>query len=215
MKRLKKEIKKGLEEMEENINVLEDYLFSGLSFSTFKFDDASLLACKCYLMRFEFFKKKYYRALHQLFSGTNIDDLDYRKEKYYIAQIVKALKNSSILISEDPKEIKIYKKIRKNANSITSNDLSIDDLPIETKNKKACLIVEKDEDRMKYQDIINEFRNIHFIVLDKIEDESFIYDQIKVKILQDESDIYFVGKSFYANYIANSIYDVNLIAIHL
>ena len=52
---------------------------------------------------------------------------------------------------------------------------------------------------MKYQDIINEFRNIHFIVLDKIEDESFIYDQIKVKILQDESDIYFVGKSFYAN----------------
>lgn len=200
--------------MEESTNVLEDYLFSGLSFSTFKFDEATLLACKCYLMKFEIFRRRYYKALHQII-GSNNDDLGFRKEKYYIAQIIKALRNSSILVSADPKEIKIYKKIKSNPNVLVANDLCVEDLPLETKGKKACLIIEKDEDRMKYKDIINEFRNIHFIVLDEIEDNNFIYDQIKVKILQDESDIYFVGKSIYSNYIVNSIYDVNLIAIHL
>lgn len=200
--------------MEENISILSDYLFSGLSFSTFKFDECAFMACKCYLTRFTFFRKKYYRIISKYIKDNDEED-EFRKVKYYINQVIKALRNSSILISTDKKEIKLYKKIKRKEEILISSGFKIDDLPHDAKLKPSCLIVSNNKERMKYSELINHYRSMSFISLEDLGNEDYIYDQIKVKLLQDESEIYFVGESIYANYIVDSICSVNKIAIHL
>jgi hypothetical protein len=140
----------------------------------------------------------------------------FQKEKYLAFQNMKALRNSNILISNDKKEIKLYRYIKKKKDADVSEDFSIEDLPFDFHNKMVCLFINNNEDKEKYLYLFDYFKNVKVIELDELEKENLIFDEIKGTILRDdESEIYFVGESIYANYIVSSAYTVNKIAINL
>ena len=68
----------------------------------------------------------------------------------------------------------------------------------------------------KLKDVISKAKKINYIYLDKVKEEtnrSIIFDAVKVKLLQDETEIYFIEEGMYANYVANCVFGLNKIAI--
>lgn len=198
-------------------SILNDYLYSGVSFSTFKFDKLSYLSCKYVMSRIKFFKNYYLKKMYRLIYNKEPKKEElFQKEKYLAFQNMKALRNSNILISNDKKEIKLYRYIKKKKDADVSEDFSIEDLPFDFHNKMVCLFINNNEDKEKYLYLFDYFKNVKVIELDELEKENLIFDEIKGTILRDdESEIYFVGESIYANYIVSSAYTVNKIAINL
>ena len=196
--------------------ILKDYLFTGVSFSTFKFDKLTVLSCKYVNTKINILKKYYLKKIYfSLYNEKPKKDNSFQPEKYISYQTMKALNNSSILISNNPKEIRFYKHFKKNKNIVISKPFDLADLPLGASKMKACLFLNNKEEENLYNELINTFPNIKILYIEDLEKEDYVFDQIKVNILQDDSEIYFASPSIYSNYIINSAYSVNKIAIHL
>lgn len=196
--------------------ILKDYLFTGVSFSTFKFDKLTALSCKYVNAKFAFLKGYYLKKIYYtLYNQKPNKNISFQPEKYLAYQTMKALKNSSILISNDPKEIKLYTHFKKKKAIEVSEEFALDDLPLGSNKLKACLFINNKEEEEKYKSIIEYFDDTKIIYIEDLEKEDYIFDQIKVTILQDDSEIYFASPSIYSNYIINSAYSVNKMALHL
>lgn len=198
-------------------SVLKDYLYNGLSFSTFKFDEASFYALKYVESKLFFVKNRYKRKLIEIleeeFPSAKITN---NIINYYAFQTKVAITNSSLLFSNNKQNMNLYKRI-KNNNCEIMNGFNNDDLPMEIFSKRITLIVKSKNKIKKYLGLTKLFQETNVIVLDelKVEKEVLILDQIKLKLLQDDNEIYFVEAGFYSNLIIDILYNQNKIGINL
>ena len=200
---------------------IESYIYTGVSFSTFTFDEVSLLCVKYSLS--SFLKFKYFSKIKSILIKSNyfssINDSDV---KYYIHSILQSLSSCSLLISLNQKEVKLASKFLKREIDYSSS-FKIIDLSEEIKLKTACFIIENEEDKEKYEYVSYYFTKKKFIILNDIinkrkdnPNNEILIDDIKLKILQDdESEIFFVNINLFTNIINDFIYSLNRIAIHL
>ena len=78
------------------------------------------------------------------------------------------------------------------------------------------LVLNSKDSELKYNELISKGKDVRFVYLDNITNETnrdIIFDAIKVKLLQDETELYFIEPGMYANYIANCVFGLNKIAI--
>ena len=137
-------------------------------------------------------------------------------EKYLVYQNIKALNESSVLFSKDKKAIKLYRKLKKDKEALVVNEFSLDDLTLESFDLPITLILNSEESKSKYEELISKAKKINYIYLNKVKEDTnrtIIFDAVKVKLLQDETEIYFIEEGMYANYIALSVFNLNKIAI--
>ena len=112
--------------------------------------------------------------------------------------------------------IKIYSKLKKDKDALICDRFDLNDLTRESLEVPITLIIKNEESKEKYKELIGLAKEINFIFLENIKEETnreIIFDAIKVKVLQYETDIFFIEEGMYANYIANSIFNLNKIAI--
>lgn len=199
-------------------SLIKKYLYIGTSFTSFKFDELSLLAIKYYLSKLKITKYYYFRK---------INNLCYKKKKYhpfvnyekiYIKYVISSLKNSSFLLSNNEKEIKLYTKVKKN-NIHVENKFDISYLNYQDISEETCLILYSKKDLKSVSYLTSFLDKIKIIYLEEIIDDEFsnelIFDRIKLRLLQGEHEIYFLHLEGYDNFIANFLFDINKIAIHV
>lgn len=200
---------------------IDSYIYTGVSFSTFTFDDISIQCVKYSLSKL--FKSKYFRNIKSILIKSNyFDFLTDDDVKYYIHSTLQSLSSCSLLITLDKKEVKLATRYLKREVDFSSS-LKIIDLSEEIKLKKACFILEKEEDIEKYEYISYYFKNKQFVILSDIMKErknksnnEVLIDDIKLKILQDDgSEIFFVNINLLTNVINDFIFSLNKIAVHI
>ena len=197
--------------------ILKDYLYTGISFSSFFIDEGVFLCLKVEksknpLIRFfNILKLRKYLKHHE-----DTDECLIGNEKYLIYQNMNALNNSSVLFSKNKGYNKIYSKLKNDRNTLICEKFYLDDLTKESLEEPITLVIKNEDSKEKYKELIDQAKEINYIYLDKIKEETnrdIIFDAIKVKILQYETNIFFIEEGMYANYIANSIFNLNKIAI--
>lgn len=197
---------------------LNSYIYTGISFSTFSFNEISLLCLKYSLSRFR--KKKYFSLIKEEMKNYSQFQFDDNAIKYYIHSEMKSLVESSVILSSSKKEIKLATKYL-NKEPDYSSSFKIIDLSNEIKMKKACMIVSTNEEKRRNQFIVEDFSSYSFIVLEDILKEikektntETLLDEIKLKILQDnDSEIYFIRIDLYSNILSNFVYSLNKMGI--
>lgn len=197
--------------------VLKDYLYTGISFSSYFIDEGVLLCLKVESAKTIFGKIYYTNKLkNYLKENSETDDCLFGNEKYLIYQNVTALHNSSVLFSSDKKSIKLYRNLKNDQEALVSEKFELEDLTLESLDESITLIIKNVDSKEKYNDLLSKAKNVKIIYLEHIKEETnreIIFDAVKVKLLQDETEIYFIEEGMYANYIANFIFTLNKIAI--
>lgn len=197
---------------------MRKYLYIGTSFVTFKFDELSFLACKYYLTKFHFIKRIYLKRINTICYKKKKYNPIVSYEKFFIKHTIDALENSSILISSNKKEIKLYSQI-KNKDIHVEEKFDISCLNDQILNQETCLIVYSKKDLKKLDYLTTFLDKFKIICLDELIDDEFnqefIFDRLKVRLLQGEHEIYFIHCEGYDNYIANFFFELNKIAIHV
>lgn len=197
--------------------ILKDYFYTGISFSSFFIDEGVFLCLKVeksknpLIRYFNVLKLRKYLKNH-----PDTDECLIGNEKYLVYQNVAAFNNASILFSQNKKHKQIYNKLKKDRNTLICDKFDIDDLTKESLEEPITLVIKNEDSKEKYKELISQAKEINYIYLDKIKEETnrdIIFDAIKVKVLQYETNIFFIEEGMYANYIANSIFNLNKIAI--
>ena len=199
---------------------IDSYIYTGLSFSTFSFDEASLLCLKYELSRFR--KKKYLKKLKEVLLTNPNNCLDANTINYYVHSVIKSINDTTLFLTTNPKIIKLLKKFLKKDVSYSSY-FKIIDLSEEIKMKKACFMIPKRSDLDKYSYLISYFKNYEVVYLEDMVNEiqeatciDTIFDKIKLSMLKDnDSEIYFIRFDMYSNIASSYAYDLNKIAIVL
>jgi hypothetical protein len=102
-----------------------------------------------------------------------------------------ALRNASILFSTNHEEIKLYRSLKNDKEADVCDKFEISDLSIENLEAPVTFILKSEQSLEKYQETLSKFSNVKLIYVDKVKDETcrdIIFDAIKVKLLQDETD---------------------------
>ncbi|MDD7735355.1 MAG: hypothetical protein SOW55_00930 [Bacilli bacterium] len=202
------------------LETIDSYIYIGVSFSTFKFDEVSLLCLKYGLSKFR--KKKYFNKIKEELSKTKYSFVNDSIISYYIHSTLLSLSNSSLIISPSKKEIKLSSKYLRRDVAYSSS-FKIIDLSLEIKKRNACFILEKKDDIKRYKFLISDFLNHKVIIIEDIIKEisektnsETIFDEIKLKILQDnDSEVYFLDIDIFSNLISDFVFNLNKIAIIL
>lgn len=204
-----------------NDNLLEKYLYMGMSFSTMKLNKVDLLCIKYQLSHFKFFKKRYLKKVHEILSNSyELSSLQLEFTPYYVHKEIDALKNNTLFISISEKEEKKLKKLRKGKLEDTC-EFSIEFLPDNLVDKKATFIFKDFNEIHNHTDLMEKFEKTNVIVLDSLllenqknETNEDLLDMMKLVILKDDGDFYFVTPNcFYSNQIINFIFSLNKIGI--
>lgn len=202
------------------LETIDSYIYTGLSFSTFKFDKVSFWCLKYQLSKL---RKRHYLKLikKELISNPyyNVNDASIR---YLIKSNINSLSTSSLLIDPSEKEIKFTRKLLKReinyCIAINKKDFSS-----EMKTKKAFFFLTNKDDLQKYDEIILSFENKEILYLDDLlaliknnDSGDTLIDEIKIKILQDmESEIFFTKIDILSNTVNDFVFTLNKIAINL
>lgn len=202
------------------LETIDSYIYIRVSFSTFKFDEVSLLCLKYGLSKFR--KKKYFNKIKEELSKTKYSFVNDSIISYYIHSTLLSLSNSSLIISPSKKEIKLSSKYLRRDVAYSSS-FKIIDLSLEIKKRNACFILEKKDDIKRYKFLISDFLNHKVIIIEDIIKEisektnsETIFDEIKLKILQDnDSEVYFLDIDIFSNLISDFVFNLNKIAIIL
>ena len=202
------------------LETIDSYIYIGVSFSTFKFDEVSLLCLKYGLSKFR--KKKYFNKIKEELSKTKYSFVNDSIISYYIHSTLLSLSNSSLIISPSKKEIKLSSKYLRRDVAYSSS-FKIIDLSLEIKKRNACFILGKKDDIKRYKFLISDCLNHKVIIIEDIIKEisektnsETIFDEIKLKILQDnDSEVYFLDIDIFSNLISDFVFNLNKIAIIL
>ncbi len=198
-------------------DILKDYFYTGISFSSYFIDEGVFLCLKVENSKnpitkcLSLLKLKKYLKNH-----SDTDECLVGNEKYLVYQNMVALNNASVLFSTNNEHIKLYRKLKGNKEAIVCDKFSINDLTEENLDYPLTIIIYSEKSKNKYEDIISKGKDVRFVYLENIKDETnreIIFDAIKVKLLQDETELYIIEEGMYANYIANFIFTLNKIAI--
>ena len=198
-------------------DILKDYLYTGISFSSFFIDEGVFLCLKVESAKNPV--SKYINILKlrkYLNNHPDTDDCLIGNENYLVYQNINSLSNASVLFSQNKEYNKIYSKLKKDKDALICDRFDLNDLTRESLEVPITLIIKNEESKEKYKELIGLAKEINFIFLENIKEETnreIIFDAIKVKVLQYETDIFFIEEGMYANYIANSIFNLNKIAI--
>jgi hypothetical protein len=191
---------------------LKNYLYSGVSFSTYKFDELSLLCAK---YKLSFFKFAPYKKIKSILY-KDYKDITKIELKYFIGKNINALYNSSVLIPSNEKEESVYSKIIYPRNSLEVSPLKSSDLPLEITSKKACFIIDKDKkNQIEYYKNLFKSSKIEYFDSYRKGRINEPIDKIGLFLLQDDSDIYFVSAGYFTNIVVEQIFNLNKIAIVL
>ena len=197
--------------------VLKDYFYTGISFSSFYIDEGVFLCLKIENSKTIFGKwRNTLKLRNYLKNNEETDECLIGNEKYLVYQNITALHSSSVLFSKDRKAISLYCKVKNDKEALVSEGFNIDDLTPENLDEPITLVIKNEASKEKYSDLISKGKDVRFVYLENIREETnrdIIFDAIKVKLLQDETEIYFIEEGMYANYIANFIFTLNKIAI--
>jgi hypothetical protein len=202
------------------LETIDSYIYTGLSFSTFKFDKVSFLCLKYQLSKFR--KRHYFKLIKkELISNPyyNINDASIR---YLIKSNINSLSTASLLIDPNKNEINSTRKLLKREVNYCSS-IKIEDFSSEMKTKKAFFFLINENDLKKYDDIISSFENKEIIYLEDLllliknnNSGDTLIDEIKIKILQDiESEIFFTNIDIFSNIVNDFVFTLNKIAINL
>ena len=202
------------------LETIDSYIYTGLSFSTFKFDKVSFLCLKYQLSKFR--KRHYFKLIKkELISNPyyNINDASIR---YLIKSNINSLSTASLLIDPNKNEINLTRKLLQREINYCSS-IKIEDFSSEMKTKKAFFFLINENDLKKYDDIISSFENKEIIYLEDLllliknnNSGDTLIDEIKIKILQDiESEIFFTNIDIFSNIVNDFVFTLNKIAINL
>ena len=202
------------------LETIDSYIYTGLSFSTFKFDKVSFLCLKYQLSKFR--KRHYFKLIKkELISNPyyNINDASIR---YLIKSNINSLSTSSLLIDPNKNEINLTRKLLQREINYCSS-IKIEDFSSEMKTKKAFFFLINENDLKKYDDIISSFENKEIIYLEDLllliknnNSGDTLIDEIKIKILQDiESEIFFTKIDILSNTVNDFVFTLNKIAVNL
>lgn len=202
------------------LETIDSYIYTGLSFSTFKFDKVSFLCLKYQLSKFR--KRHYFKLIKkELISNPyyNINDASIR---YLIKSNINSLSTASLLIDPNKNEINFTRKLLKREVNYCSS-IKIEDFSSEMKTKKAFFFLTNKDDLQKYDEIILSFENKEIIYLEDLllliknnNSGDTLIDEIKIKILQDiESEIFFTNIDIFSNIVNDFVFTLNKIAINL
>lgn len=198
------------------LDTLDSYIYTGVSFSTFLFDEVSFLSIKYSLSWFR--KKHFIKLIKKSLMKNNHIQVDDQFIKYYIKSTINSLSNASLVVSPNEKEIKLAKKLLKKEITYVES-FTIDDLSNEIKNQKATFYLNKKDDYYQYENIIKSFKEVDLIYLeDFIKENNYgsIIDEIRLKILQEnDSEIFFTKIDIFSNMINDFVFTLNKIAINL
>ena len=114
------------------LETIDSYIYTGLSFSTFKFDKVSFLCLKYQLSKFR--KRHYFKLIKkELISNPyyNINDASIR---YLIKSNINSLSTASLLIDPNKNEINFTRKLLKREVNYCSS-IKIEDFSSEMKTK--------------------------------------------------------------------------------
>ena len=198
-------------------DILKDYFYTGISFSSYFIDEGVFYCLKVESSKLPFIKGYYLSKLrHYLKHNEETDECLKGNEKYLIYQNVIALNNSSLLFSRDEESIKLYRKVKNDKEALVCEKFEIDDLTSESLDNPITIVLKNEESKEKFNELILQAKEVKYIYLDNLRNETnreIIFDAIKVKLLQDETELYFIEKGMYANYISNCVFGLNKIAI--
>ena len=197
--------------------ILKDYFYTGISFSSFIVDEGVLLCMKYHASKFPLSKIIYKGKLVKYLKNNKESDPCLKgNENYLVYQNIKALNESSVLFSKNKRVIKLYRKLKNDKEAVVVDEFSLDDLTLENFDSPITLVLNSEKSKNKYEELISKAKKIKYVYLDKIKEETnrtIIFDAIKVKLLQDETEIYFIEEGMYAIYIANCVFSLNKFAI--
>lgn len=202
-------------------NLLEKYLYMGMSFSTMKLNDVDLLCIKYQLSKFKFFKKRYLKKIQEILSTSEeLASLQLEFTPYYVHKEIDALKNNTLFVGISDKEEKRLKKLRKNKLEDTS-EFSVEFLPDNLVDKKATFIFRDFTEMHDHTLLMEKFEKTNVVVISSLlltnkenETNEDLLDMMKLIILKDDGDFYFVTPDcYYSNQIINFIFSLNKIGI--
>lgn len=202
------------------LETIDSYIYTGISFSTFSFDEASLLCVKYTLSKFR--KKKYRTLLKDALIDAAVFYPDEGQIQYFLHGTLKALRDATLLLGTDKKEIRLAEKFL-GREVPYSRAFKIIDLSSEIRMKKACFIVRNREETHRYRYVIDYFDRYAVLdletvregIIERTDSETFL-DEIKIRILQDnDSEVFFVSAGILSNMVADFLFSLNKIAIHL
>ena len=198
-------------------DILKDYFYTGISFSSYFIDEGVFYCLKVEKSKFPLMKSYYLSKLRAYLKNNEETDPCLKgNEKYLIYQNVTALNNSSLLFSSDEESIKLYRKVKNDKEALVCEKFEIDDLTSESLDNPITIVLKNEESKEKFNELILQAKEVKYIYLDNLRNETnreIIFDAIKVKLLQDETELYFIEKGMYANYISNCVFGLNKIAI--
>lgn len=202
------------------LETIDSYIYTGISFSTFSFDEASLLCVKYALSKFR--KKKYRTLLKDALIDAAVFYPDEGQIQYFLHGTLKALRDATLLLGTNKKEIRLAEKFL-GREVPYSRAFKIIDLSSEIRMKKACFIVQNREEKHRYRYVIDYFDRYAVLdletvrkgIIERTDSETFL-DEIKIRILQDnDSEVFFVSAGILSNMVADFLFSLNKIAIHL
>ena len=202
------------------LETIDSYIYTGISFSTFSFDEASLLCVKYALSKFR--KKKYRTLLKDALIDAAVFYPDEGQIQYFLHGTLKALRDATLLLGTNKKEIRLAEKFL-GREVPYSRAFKIIDLSSEIRMKKACFIVQNREEKHRYRYVIDYFDRYAVLdletvrkgIVERTDSETFL-DEIKIRILQDnDSEVFFVSAGILSNMVADFLFSLNEIAIHL
>lgn len=195
--------------MKEN---LKDYFYNGASFSTYVFDELSFLCAK---YKISFFKSIPYKKIKSILL-KDYNGITKLELKYFITKNVNALYNSSVLVSNDVKEIKLYSKIISPRQTLEASPFKSNDLSSNLMNQKACFILDKDKNKqIEYYKNLFKLSKVEYFDSYRTGRINEPIDKIGLFLLQDDSDVYFISAGYFSNIIAEQVFNLNKIAIIL
>ncbi len=202
------------------LETIDSYIYTGISFSTFSFDEASLLCVKYALSKFR--KKKYRILLKDALIDAAVFYPDEGQIRYFLHGTLKALRDATLLLGTNKKEIRLAEKFL-GREVPYSRAFKIIDLSSEIRMKKACFIVQNREEKHRYRYVIDYFDRYAVLdletvrkgIVERTDSETFL-DEIKIRILQDnDSEVFFVSAGILSNMVSDFLFSLNKIAIHL
>lgn len=202
------------------LETIDSYIYTGISFSTFSFDEASLLCVKYALSKFR--KKKYRILLKDALIDAAVFYPDEGQIQYFLHGTLKALRDATLLLGTNKKEIRLAEKFL-GREVPYSRAFKIIDLSSEIRMKKACFIVQNREEKHRYRYVIDYFDRYAVLdletvrkgIVERTDSETFL-DEIKIRILQDnDSEVFFVSAGILSNMVADFLFSLNKIAIYL
>ncbi len=200
------------------IQTLDSYIYTGASFSTFVFDEVSLLCVKYSLSRFR--KKKYYSLIKKKVMDIHYVINDERTINYFIHTILLSLSNATLILTTDKKKMRLANKYL-DREGLFAPLFKVVDLSNEITSQNVCFVLRSRNDIRKYQHLFDRFKNKNTIILEEIINEindktnsETIYDEIRLKILQDNnSEIFFINMDIFSNFVSDFVYSLNKISI--